>query len=194
MKRVLEFNAGYGRLLNDHDEPSLQILCEQCDDVALQLTGIHPGADAANKLLTDAALPSATQVRGSCIGIFDFSSSLIGVLIIRQHQPNEHDWYIGLLMFKPDMRARGYGHKVVEAFQHYVWEQRGKRILLAVMWSNPRAMAFWKRLGYETARSLGPMQFGRLMQSGVELQQRLNTYQNWPTPTMPVMHDRSVFE
>ena len=168
--------------------------------MALQLTGIQLGADAANKLLTESALPSITQVQGSCNGIFDFSSSLIGILIIRQHQPNKHVWYIGSWMFKPNMGAKVYGNKVVEAFQHYVREQRRKRIRLGVMWSSPCAMAFWKRLGYETARSLGPMKFGRLMQFGrltqssVELPQPLNTYQSWPTPTMPVMHDRSVVE
>ncbi len=162
--------------------------------MALQLTGIDPGADAANKLLTESALPSAIPVQGSCIGIFDFSSSLIGILIIRQHQPNKHDWYIESMMFKLEMGAKGYGNKVVEALQHYGREQRGKRILMAAMRSNPRAMAFWKRLGYETARSLGPMQFGRPLQSGVEFPQSIYTYQSWPTPTMPVMHDRCVVE
>lgn len=190
MKRILEFNSGYGRALDERDELILQLLCEQCDDVALQLTGTHVGPDAAKQLLAEAAFKSTPQVQGSCIGIFDFSHLLMGALVVRQNQPDVLDWYIGSLMFKPDFRSQGHGHKVIQAFQHYVHEQGGKRILLAVMWSNPRAMTFWKHLGFEAARPLGPIQFGQLTQSGMELQQIVKNYQGLSTQMKPILQYR----
>jgi len=58
------------------------------------------------------------------------------------------------------------------------------------MWSNPRAMTFWKHLGFEAARPLGPIQFGQLTQSGMELQQIVKNYQGLSTQMKPILQYR----
>ncbi len=171
---MFEFCAGFARLLNQDDVPKIRALCEKCCDVAVKLTGKPPDVDAANKLLAEVAVRGESLTKGFCVGIFDVHQSLIGLMAVHQNSPAIGDWYIGNFMLEPSVRSRGYGGDIFKAFQRYVLGENGRRILLAVMHTNPAAQSFWVREGFEPIRVLNPIQFGNLLQTGTEFSKSLD--------------------
>ncbi len=169
LKERFELPFGYARSLRPADVPALQKVCELCSDMALQLTGLPPGKDAAAQLLAANSHTSASGSTGYVIGIFDRENHLIGVLVARSNEPVRGDWYIGNFMLVPELRSRGYGAQTIHAFAECLSDTGCERILLAVMWTNEDGMRFWSNNGFEPLRPIEPTRFGHMLQTGIEM-------------------------
>ncbi len=169
MKKLLELSFGYGRVLKTSDVPALQSVCESCADVAMLLSGVPPGKNAAAQVFAETTARRGDKSAGFCVGIFDWQDRMIGVMALRRDDPVINDWYIGNFMLVPEVRSRGYGAEVIDAFTQYVRDMDCERILLAVMWVNEDGMRFWTNNGFEPLRPIEPTRFGTMLQTGIEL-------------------------
>jgi len=93
-------------------------------------------------------------------GIIDPLKELVGVLDVLHGYPDEVTWWIGLLLFAPDIRSQGIGKAVLEGFTEYVKPSGGQAIMLGVVEENERAYRFWSKMGFELIQETEPRQFG----------------------------------
>jgi ribosomal protein S18 acetylase RimI-like enzyme len=120
----------------------LQVLLERCADFEILITGTPPGPTAAEDLLVDA--PEDHPLRDKfVIGVWT-DQGLTAAIDLLRHFPQEHVWYVGLLLVAPEARGQGLGAQVVEALVGWVRRQGGRALRLVVQEQNPRAMAFWR--------------------------------------------------
>ncbi|MCI3132990.1 GNAT family N-acetyltransferase [Phenylobacterium aquaticum] len=120
----------------------LQVLLERCADFEILVTGAPPGPTAAEDLLVDA--PEDHPLRDKfVIGVWT-DQGLTATIDLLRHFPQEHVWYVGLLLVAPESRGQGLGRRIVEALIDWVRRQGGRALRLVVQEQNPRAMAFWR--------------------------------------------------
>ncbi|MEV6169132.1 GNAT family N-acetyltransferase [Streptomyces sp. NPDC051954] len=78
--------------------------------------------------------------------------ALVGVAITLAHHPDpaDPDPWIGLLMVDATAQRRGYGRRLASLVEDRFRVEGRTAVRLAVLDNNPRALAFWTALGYET--------------------------------------------
>jgi ribosomal protein S18 acetylase RimI-like enzyme len=147
-ERVFELTGCFGVRLDEARVPELQALHEECRDYLELVTGEPPGPDEAERLLRE--LPRGRKPEDKfVIGLFDAPGHLLGVLDVIRDYPRRAEWYLGLLLFGPSSRGRGLGERVYRRLEEWVRAEGGKAIHLIVQEQNPRAIEFWKRMGFE---------------------------------------------
>lgn len=174
LHKLFETSFGYARVLHTNDIAALQTVCELCSDFSFSLSGAGPAANAAQAMYDDVHTKDALGRRGDCIGLFDWRDQMIGMIAVRRDDPVRGDWYIGNLMFIPEVRSRGYGAEAVAALIRFAHDSKCERLLLSVMWSNEDGMRFWSKNGFEPLRPTEPTRFGQLLQTGVEMVRFVN--------------------
>ncbi len=146
------------RLLPE-DIPLVQSLCGKCLDYMLVVDG-HP-ADPVEVEKEFYFVPSGISPKNKFVfGILDQEHELVGMLDAVCGYPEEGTWWIGLLMFVPEVRSQGIGRNVLEGFAGYVRVHGGQVLMLGVVEENKRAYEFWKRTGFEFVRLTEPRPFG----------------------------------
>jgi ribosomal protein S18 acetylase RimI-like enzyme len=158
-ERVFELTGCFGVRLDEARAPELQAFYEQCRDYLELVTGAPPGPDEAASLLRDVP-PGKGHEDKFVIGLFDAPGHLVGVLDVIRDYPRRREWYLSLLLFGPSSRGRGLGERVVRRLEEWVRTLDGRAIHLIVQEQNPRAIAFWKRMGFEV-RGMGKQQLAR---------------------------------
>lgn len=99
--------------------------------------------------------PEAITVLGLCHG-----TALDGVASIAFGWPEPADAYLGLMLLDPQARGRGLGPVLLDASLEAARQRGCRRILLAVLDENPRARAFWKRMGFAHLLTVPPGTIG----------------------------------
>lgn len=99
------------------------------------------------------------------LGLFDARGAIAGVLEVIIHHTMPDEWCVVLLLLRPELRGRGTGEAVYRAFEAWAVSQGARSFLLAVVESNPRALAFWSRLGFVRVATK-PMTLGRRTHDG----------------------------
>ncbi|MDP3855636.1 N-acetyltransferase [Phenylobacterium sp.] len=133
--------------LGEADVANLQRLQERCADFKTLVTGAAPGPEAAAELLA-AAPPGLPLERKQVIGVLA-SGDLVGAIDLLRDFPEDRTWYLGLMMLAPEARGGGLGTRLYGALTAWVADCGGERIRLVVQRQNPRALAFWTRMGFE---------------------------------------------
>lgn len=77
--------------------------------------------------------------------------------------PAPDDAYIGLMLGAPRARGKGYGRAFLDHIVSAARQRGATRLLLAVLDDNPRARAFWERMGFSVVLTLPPRDFGGRM-------------------------------
>jgi ribosomal protein S18 acetylase RimI-like enzyme len=156
---------GYSiRWLIPRDAPWLQRLFDRCPDYAEVVEGAPVSTTAAEELFQSLP-PGGSFSDKLVIGIFDRMGEQTGVLDGMRHYPEENIWWIGLLLVGSETRSRGVGGKMTEAFIKYARVNGGKAVMLGVVEENRRAFQFWKKNGFELARTTEPRTFGKKTQA-----------------------------
>jgi ribosomal protein S18 acetylase RimI-like enzyme len=128
----------------------LQDLCDRCHEFIQLIEGQPPQPTYALDLLR--VLPAGKSVADKfVIGLSRDPDSLVGVLDVIGDYPEPAAWYVGLLLFAPEEQGRGLGQRVYEALEQGVISQGGRSLRLIVQAQNGRALAFWRRVGFEVA-------------------------------------------
>ncbi len=147
-ERVFELTGCFGVRLDPTRAPELQAFYEECRDYVELITGAPPGPHEAEDLLS--AVPRGkTHEDKFVVGLFDAPGHLVGVLDVIRDYPEEAEWYLGLLLFGPTSRGRRLGERVYRRLEEWVAAQDGRAIHLIVEERNPRAIEFWKRMGFD---------------------------------------------
>ena len=152
-ERVFELTGCFGVRLDETRVAELQAFHEECRDYLELITGEPPGPDEAERLLRE--LPRGKSPDDKfVIGLFDAPGHLVGVLDVIRDYPQPGGWYLGLLLFGPSSRGRGLGDRVYHRLEEWVRAEGGRAVHLIVQEQNPRAIEFWRRMGFEV-RGMG---------------------------------------
>lgn len=129
----------------------LQALYERCTDYHQLYEGIPTRpTTAAEELL---ALPSGKGLRDKfALGIYTADGALIGYLDLIRDFPRAGEWWLGLLMLDPRVRAKGLGSAVYHGAAEWTARRGAGAIWLAVLEQNSSVERFWKRHGFEEQR------------------------------------------
>jgi ribosomal protein S18 acetylase RimI-like enzyme len=146
-------------LLKYEDVKAIQALYEKCVDYMLLVDGHPAGKNAAEEWFQNLS-PGRSADDKFMFGIVDRLNELKGVLEVMRWYPDEATWWIGLLLFVPEIRSQGVGEKVLQGFTEYVNLNGGKAIMLGVVEDNERAYRFWSKMGFEFIRETEPRSFG----------------------------------
>ncbi|MCB9994692.1 MAG: GNAT family N-acetyltransferase [Hyphomicrobiaceae bacterium] len=102
--------------------------------------------------------PPETRVN---LGLF-LGTDLAGIIEAGGAWPQPDDAYIGLMLFAPAFRGQGLGERFLAAYRDLVLGHGATRIVLGVLHNNPRARAFWTRLGFQVDKADVTVRHGRL--------------------------------
>lgn len=157
----LEISGYVWRGLQPEDAELLQRLFDQCADYSLIVEG-EPAAPTAAQELFQETPPGRSLADKFVFGLLDRRGEIIAVLEGLRHYPEDHIWWIGLLLLAPTVRQQGLGRRIVDGFFEYVRAQAGIAIMLGVVADNHLAYKFWRQLGED---SLNPALFQSLTSS-----------------------------
>jgi ribosomal protein S18 acetylase RimI-like enzyme len=148
------------RWLLPEDIEAIQKLFENCLDYLLIVDGHGADPNAIEEELFQSTPLGKSPNDRFVFGIFNQQNDLAGLLEGLRQYPDETTWWIGLLLFVPEVRSQGIGQKVMLGFAEYVRSSGGQAIMLGVVEENRRAHKFWNRLGFKLVRKTEPRQFG----------------------------------
>ena len=135
-------------LLDESQAGPLQDLHEQCSDFIRLATGYPPQLTEALDLLK--ALPAGKSLEDKFVlGFTQNHGALVRVLEVVRDYPDLSTWYIGLLMFAPQVRGQGLGRRVYETLEQWVSRQGGQSLRLVVQAQNVKGLTFWRRVGFK---------------------------------------------
>jgi ribosomal protein S18 acetylase RimI-like enzyme len=147
------------RRLSLEDIGGIQRLYEKCLDYMLLVDGRAADPDAVVEEFQFVP-PGNSSADKFVFGIANEQNDLVGLLDTLRGYPDERTWWIGELLFVPEIRSQGLGQLVVQGFIEYVQASGGQAIMLGVVYENMRAFRFWNRMGFELVRKTEPRQFG----------------------------------
>jgi|GEM_PF-988917 len=157
--------------LDESDLPELRALNERCADYTQLVAGTPPDPADAEAFLKD--LPDGSSREDKfALGLFK-GRRLIGVMDAIRNYPEVGTWFLGLMMLEPASRRQGLGRALEYAFEAWVRNLGGRRIVMSVPVENRGALSFWWRLGYKILRGLPPQPFGCKIHARLLLQRDL---------------------
>jgi GNAT superfamily N-acetyltransferase len=109
-----------------------------------------PGPAAAHNLFIELP-PDKGYDDKFVIGCFD-CGKLIGVIDLIRDYRDEHHWFLGLLFLDPRRRGQGNGARIVRDLEEALRRAGGRRLGLAVIERNIRALKFWQCMGFDEER------------------------------------------
>jgi ribosomal protein S18 acetylase RimI-like enzyme len=165
------------RNLQPEDAEALQRLFDQCSDYSLIVEG-EPAASTAAQELFQETPPGRSLADKFVFGLVNHRGEVVGVLEGMRHYPEEHIWWIGLLLLAPAVRQQGLGRMIVDGFSEYVRSQDGVAMMLGVVADNYLAYKFWRQQGFEKVRITEPRQFGRKRQTVAVLRRSVDSSSN----------------
>ena len=145
--------------LSLEDSGAIQELYEKCLDYMLLVDG-HPASPNSGEEEFQDVPPGKSHDDKFVFGIVNQQNELVGLLDVLRWYPDETTWWIGLLLFAPEVRSQGLGQKVLQGFAEYVRASGAQGIMLGVVDENKLAYKFWSRMGFEFVHMRKPQQFG----------------------------------
>jgi GNAT superfamily N-acetyltransferase len=143
---------GYAVVRLSTDETSdFQSLYERCSDYHELYEGIPTRPTAAAEELI--AVPPGKELADKfALGIYAGGVTLVGYLDLVRDFPSAGEWWLGLLMLDPQVRANGLGSRIYQSAARWVAGHGAHTIWLAVLEENAKAERFWRRQGFEEQR------------------------------------------
>ncbi|ACL66910.1 GCN5-related N-acetyltransferase [Anaeromyxobacter dehalogenans 2CP-1] len=145
--------------LGARDLPRIQDLLERCAEWWALIHGRAPRDDEAEWLLQD--LPPRFD-RRRLIGVAAGGGALAGLVDATDGWPQRGITWIGLMLFEPASRSRGLGAALLAELERELRGAGTRAVQLMVQAQNPRARAFWERMGFSPMAS-ARVRAGRLV-------------------------------
>jgi ribosomal protein S18 acetylase RimI-like enzyme len=123
----------------------IQACFEGAPDYFTRTEGGPPGADAAERLLADAA---GDDLRGVYALVPIVGGPAVGVLDLYLHHPEPGVAHVALLLFRESCQGLGYGKETTAALEDALVRGGFAALRLSVGDENPGAKAFWQRIGF----------------------------------------------
>lgn len=127
-------------------------LCQRAADYVCLDYGREPDMTYAEESLTDAP----RQVPRDQIWSFGHATGqqLDAIVTCLKGHYEPQDWYLGLLLLDPAHRGRGLGERMAQHIIALAQTDGAACLRVAVLDTNPRARAFWTRLGFTHEKSV----------------------------------------
>lgn len=142
--RVSDFTA---LPLGESDLASLHRLCVRSSEFYNLVAGELASETAAAEILGPLEDPYAKGTK-HVFGLVQ-AGEVFAVADLLQGYPTSGDWCIGLLLVDPAHRSKGIGGQLARAIIEWIADNAGVTVRLVVQQQNHRALAFWKRLGFQ---------------------------------------------
>ncbi|AFY29470.1 GNAT family N-acetyltransferase [Cyanobium gracile] len=140
------------RPLSLADHQRLENLCLACSDFFACIEGQPGGRETAAELLGPLA-PDVSSGEKSLVGV-EIDGELVGVVELLAGFPGPQEWYIGLLLLRPDRRGAGAGTAIWQHLRQRMTQEGATSVRLIVQHQNPRARRFWERQGFAVEREM----------------------------------------
>lgn len=79
---------------------------------------------------------------------FEKDNRIAALVDLVRGYPEEHIWWIGLLLIHPSSRGMGLGSRIIHLLDHLVFALGGREIRLGVLSENDPGFQFWKTMGF----------------------------------------------
>lgn len=152
----------------------LKVVAAFCEEAADYLTleaGVETGVEAADRFFDDRP-PADLMLETLKLGLFDARGRLVALTDLCCGYPGVGDAFIGLLLLAPALRGQGVGRRVVTRLAAMASARGAVRLLIGVLDTNPRGLAFWQSLGFRQV----------LTRSGVVIGSRTHTIHRLERP------------
>ncbi|OIK01179.1 bifunctional GNAT family N-acetyltransferase/NUDIX hydrolase [Streptomyces colonosanans] len=127
------------------------------------LSGDFPDPDGIQPEQVAAALADELAHPDAEVLLARSAGRLVGIAITLAHHPDpaDPDPWIGLLMVDAGAQRQGYGRRLASLVEDRFRAAGRTAVRLAVLENNPRGLAFWTALGYETIDHRPDRRLGR---------------------------------
>ena len=138
--------------LTPADRGRLEALCHACTEFFELAMGQPGGIETAAEILG----PLPAKVTSGCKSIFGLerAGELIGVVELLAGFPSPSEWYVGLLLVRPESRSAGTGTLVWDDLRKKIAMEGGTAVRLIVQKQNPGARRFWERQGFAVEQEI----------------------------------------
>ncbi|HEY8608263.1 MAG TPA: GNAT family N-acetyltransferase [Noviherbaspirillum sp.] len=122
-------------------------LCAECTNF-FQLVYGQPGGESTSKEILG---PVPPHVKTGCKHIFGIymNDEMEGIVELLENYPKTSEWYLGLLVIRPECRGYGLGTSVWAGLKTWIQTGNGSIVRLMVQKQNPNALRFWERNDFE---------------------------------------------
>jgi len=153
--------------LTKSDAVAIADLFVRCADYFLLQDGVMPGLADAIALFSDVP---PTKVEGDqvILGWRD-DKGLYAVAAVLRDYPGDGIWYLGLLLIDPGHRGHGFGRTLYGEIDTWTTTHGAREMRLAVLEANGPGECYWRALGFEELRRVGPDPFKKKRHCRVEL-------------------------
>lgn len=93
------------------------------------------------------------------VGLFE-GATLLGIADMAFGYPEAGDGYIGLMLFAPEARGKGFGRALLALLEEEARARHAPRLYVGVVQANAPGRAFWLREGFLPVKTLGPLKVG----------------------------------
>ena len=138
--------------LGDLDHARVKAFCLLCSDY-YELTQRRVADEGTAKELLGPLEASLSHGRKHVFGHVE-DGDLIAITELLEGHPGPRDWYLGLLLLRPDRRGNRLGTALGRSLLHWIASQGAGEIRLVVQDENQRALTFWKHLGFGVEKSM----------------------------------------
>lgn len=128
------------------DRPAVAALLTRAQDYYQLWLGHPPGPAEVEDVFTDGP-PGCDPAASQRLGLF-LEGGLEGVAELSFGFPATTDAYLGLMILAPAARSQGHGAAFLAEIEARARAAQAPRLYLAVLQANPRAAAFWSRMGF----------------------------------------------
>jgi GNAT superfamily N-acetyltransferase len=145
------------KLLSPADAPAVFNMYSRCADFFVLQDGEPPTLTDAEELFTDVP-PSKQPEDQSIFGCYR-NGRLDALAALLVDYPAPGDWYLGLLLVDPSSRRSGLGRDLYAIIKQWAADRGALRIRIGILQENAPAYPFWRSLGFERLRTVGPRTF-----------------------------------
>lgn len=138
-----------------------QFFRDAADYIRLE-RGTDPDAAVTDEYFT-AHPPGIDPASSYRAGLFE-GATLAGLADLAFGYPEPTDAFLGLMMFTPAARGRGLGPAFLSHLEAEARRRAAPNLYIAVLDANPRAHAFWDRMGFTLALANRPVTLGQKTQ------------------------------
>lgn len=100
------------------------------------------------------SLPERVDKGQKLFGLVYYDDEPIALLDLIKSYPDSDSFYIGLLLIEGSKRGTSYGSNVYEFIEDKMKSLGFKKGRLGVLDNNPKALKFWKKMGYEVINTV----------------------------------------
>jgi ribosomal protein S18 acetylase RimI-like enzyme len=157
--------------LSEGDAPAVERLYSRCADYFILQDGAASTPADARALFTD--VPPGNRPSDQIVLAWRRGESLDCVAAILPDYPSGDVWYLGFMLVDSRLRGRGLGRSMYAAIEKRAAERGAAEIRLAELESNEAGERFWRSLGFDEVRRVGPDRFKERLHRRVELRRRI---------------------